>query len=153
VRDVSKSPPHERTRAARPPAPSAALPRRFTAPLASKKLDPHLRACMADPDLLLIAIENVLRNAHEALGDKGQIEVCTRQVENMVTITIADHGPGIDPRTRERVFDDFFTTKGTGSGLGLSFVRRVMEAHGGQVSLDSAIGKGTRVTLELPALE
>jgi len=56
----------------------------------------------------------------------------------------------MDPRTRERAFDDFFTTKATGSGLGLSFVRRVVDAHGGHVAIDSTVGKGTRITLELP---
>jgi signal transduction histidine kinase len=118
--------------------------------VARKDLAPGLPPCMIDVDLLTIAIENVLRNAREAVSSTGAIEVITHRTEGAVAITIADDGPGMDPRTRERVFDDFFTTKATGSGLGLSFVRRVMEAHNGQVSLESTVGKGTRVTLELP---
>jgi len=117
---------------------------------ARKDLASNLPPCMIDVDLLTIAIENVLRNAREAVNGKGAIEVVTHRTDDAVEITIADDGPGMDPRTRERVFDDFFTTKATGSGLGLSFVRRVMEAHNGQVSLESTIGKGTRVTLQLP---
>ncbi len=117
---------------------------------ARRDLDPTLPTCMADADLLLIAIENVLRNAREALTENGAVEVSTRHTPSVVAITVADNGAGMDPRTRERVFDDFFTTKTTGSGLGLSFVRRVMEAHGGRVAVESATGKGTRVTLELP---
>jgi two-component system sensor histidine kinase HydH len=114
-----------------------------------KDLDPNLPKCMADADLLVIAIENVLRNAREAKSG-GKVEVRTWRTHDAVAIAISDDGPGMDPRTRERVFDDFFTTKTTGSGLGLSYVRRVMEAHGGHVALESTVGKGTRVTLELP---
>ena len=62
-----------------------------------------------------------------------------------------DTGEGMDARTRERAFDEFFTTKATGSGLGLAFVRRVVEAHGGEVSLTSREGRGTIVSLRLPA--
>jgi two-component system sensor histidine kinase HydH len=62
-----------------------------------------------------------------------------------------DTGEGMDARTRERAFDDFFTTKATGSGLGLAFVRRVVEAHGGEVSLTSREGHGTVVRLRLPS--
>jgi signal transduction histidine kinase len=116
----------------------------------AKRLSPELPPCMADRDLLLIAIQNVMRNAREA--SDGRIEVVTEQTQKVVTISIIDRGPGMDPRTKERAFDDFFTTKATGSGLGLSFVRRVMEAHGGQVMLHSTIGKGTCVTLELPVV-
>jgi signal transduction histidine kinase len=56
----------------------------------------------------------------------------------------------MDPRTRERAFDDFFTTKPQGSGLGLAFARRVVEAHQGQVSLTSEQGRGTVVQVRLP---
>jgi len=64
---------------------------------------------------------------------------------------VEDSGAGMDARTRERAFDDFFTTKPSGSGLGLAFVRRVVEAHGGDASLDSALGRGTVVRVWLPA--
>jgi two-component system, NtrC family, sensor histidine kinase HydH len=66
-------------------------------------------------------------------------------------VSVEDTGEGMDARTRERAFDEFFTTKATGSGLGLAFVRRVVEAHGGEVSLTSREGRGTIVSLRLPA--
>jgi signal transduction histidine kinase len=64
---------------------------------------------------------------------------------------VTDTGEGMDARQAERAFDDFYTTKATGSGLGLAFVRRVALAHGGDVVLHSAPGKGTTVDLLLPA--
>jgi len=65
-------------------------------------------------------------------------------------VSVEDTGVGMDARTREHAFDEFFTTKPTGSGLGLSFVRRVVEAHGGLVSIASQQGRGTVVRIRLP---
>jgi len=67
-----------------------------------------------------------------------------------VLLSVEDVGMGMSARTRERALDDFFTTKATGSGLGLAFVRRVAEAHGGDVSLISKEGAGTTVRMFLP---
>ncbi len=116
-----------------------------------KHLDATLPACKADPDLVAIVVENVLRNAREALGPEGSVEVTTSSSGGVVRIVVSDDGRGMDARTRERAFDEFFTTKAKGSGLGLAFVKRVMEAHEGRILLDSTEGKGTRVTLELPS--
>jgi signal transduction histidine kinase len=68
-----------------------------------------------------------------------------------VVLSVEDSGEGMDARTAERAFDDFYTTKATGSGMGLAFVRRVVEAHGGRVSLTSREGRGTLIHLRLPA--
>jgi signal transduction histidine kinase len=113
-----------------------------------------LPACPADRDLLTGALENVLQNAFEATPRDGTVIVRTalasaRQARG-VAISVEDHGAGMSPRVRERAMDDFFTTKATGSGLGLAFVRRVAEAHGGDVSLASKEGVGTTVRLFLP---
>jgi signal transduction histidine kinase len=63
---------------------------------------------------------------------------------------IEDTGEGMDARQLERAFDDFFTTKAQGSGLGLAFARRVVEAHGGEVRLSSVLARGTTVEFVLP---
>jgi signal transduction histidine kinase len=113
-----------------------------------------LPRCSGDYDLLANALENLVRNACEAMPQGGTLTVRTQR-EALdgagVVVSVEDTGEGMDARTRERAFDEFFTTKATGSGLGLAFVRRVVEAHGGEVSLTSREGRGTIVSLRLPA--
>jgi two-component system, NtrC family, sensor histidine kinase HydH len=121
-------------------------------------LGDDLPLCAADRDLLARALENLVKNAFEAMPEGGALTVT---VESPITnesdgdrrliIRIADTGAGMNARTRERIFDDFYTTKATGSGLGLPFVKRVIEAHGGDVTLTSEVGRGSVFTLQLPA--
>jgi two-component system, NtrC family, sensor histidine kinase HydH len=115
-----------------------------------RELVPGEAPCAADWDLLANAVENLVRNALEAMPEGGTLTLRTRLEKRSVALSVEDTGEGMNARTRERVFDDFYTTKATGSGLGLAFVRRVVEAHGGRVSLTSHEGKGTTVTLHLP---
>lgn len=107
--------------------------------------------CPGDWDLLANALENLVRNAFEAMPRGGVLTVRTQVEGAGVALCVEDSGEGMNARTRERAFDDFYTTKATGSGLGLAFVRRVVEAHGGRVELTSQEGRGTTVTLRLPA--
>jgi signal transduction histidine kinase len=115
-----------------------------------------LPECHADADLLAGALENVLRNAFEAMPQGGRLQVKTR-IESppggaaSVVVRVEDTGEGMDARRAARAFDDFYTTKARGSGLGLAFVRRVAMAHGGNVSLVSKLGVGTAVEFRLPA--
>lgn len=116
-----------------------------------------LPACETDRDLLVIALENVLRNAHEAAVDRtvhletGSATAATPTERAWVFVSVRDEGPGMDPRTRERALEGFFTTKSQGSGLGLAFVRRVVEAHRGRLLIESHEGEGTTVRIELRA--
>ncbi|MBN8229113.1 two-component sensor histidine kinase [Corallococcus macrosporus] len=116
-----------------------------------KDLAPGLPECAGDEDLLANALENLVRNAFEAMPSGGTLTVRTRQDGDALEVEVEDTGSGMDARTRERAFDDFYTTKATGSGLGLAFVRRVAEAHGGTASLTSGEGRGTILRLRLPA--
>ncbi len=121
------------------------------------ELATDLPACSMDRDLVAGALENLLQNAFEATPratTPATVIVRTalaraRQTEG-VLLSVEDTGHGMSARTRERALDDFFTTKATGSGLGLAFVRRVAEAHGGDVSLVSKEGAGTTVRMFLP---
>ena len=112
--------------------------------------------CDADADLVGGALENLVRNAVEAMPDGGTLRIVTRAErageQTDLVLSVEDTGVGMDARRAERAFDDFFTTKPTGTGLGLAFVRRVALAHGGTASLTSDVGKGTRVELRLPAV-
>ena len=107
--------------------------------------------CDADRELVESALENVVRNAVEATGTADAVRIETEKdgPAQAILFRVRDRGPGLDARQLERVFEDFFTTKPEGSGLGLPFVRRVMLAHGGDVSMKSS-GKGTIVELRLP---
>jgi len=123
------------------------------------ELASDIPVCSMDRDLVAGALENLLQNAFEAtpraIGPATAIVTVrtalarARQIRG-VMLSVEDAGQGMSARTRERALDDFFTTKATGSGLGLAFVRRVAEAHGGDVSLVSKEGAGTTVRMFLP---
>jgi two-component system sensor histidine kinase HydH len=120
-------------------------------------LAPELPACDLDADLIARALENLIHNALEAMPLGGKVTVRTASGgagnggDTRVTLSVEDSGQGMDPRQAERAFSEFYTTKATGSGLGLAFVKRVAEAHGGDASLKSRVGEGTVVQLRLPA--
>ncbi len=123
------------------------------------ELAQELPPCQADRDLVAGAIENLLQNALEShprdqtLRDQTIIVRTALSSANQVrgvTVSVEDTGAGMSARVRERALDDFFTTKETGTGLGLPFVRRVVEAHGGEISLISKEGAGTVVRMFIP---
>lgn len=107
-----------------------------------------------DADLVASAVENLVKNALDATPAGGTVTV--RGVldeahdEPQLSLDVRDTGSGMDARTQEQAFELFFTSKATGTGLGLAFVRQVARAHGGEVTLSSAPGRGTTVRLVLP---
>jgi signal transduction histidine kinase len=118
----------------------------------AKELGSDLPDCSIDSDLLTRAVENICRNAVEAMPEGGRLTVRTsRDSRGDLVVTFADTGCGMDARTRERALEAFFTTKPQGSGLGLAFVRNVVESHGGRLKVASEPSRGTTVTLQLPA--
>lgn len=102
-----------------------------------------------DRDLVAVALENLIRNAREASPTGGRIVLSARRSDRGLLLAVTDDGPGMDARLAERASDEFFTTKSEGSGLGLAFVSRVAEAHGGRARIDSREERGTTVELEL----
>jgi signal transduction histidine kinase len=113
----------------------------------------------ADPISLRRIIENLVRNALEALGDgPGEVTVGVRDARDedgrsAALITVRDNGPGIAPESQARIFEDFYTTKSTGAGLGLSIVRRLVGDVGGSVKLESQPGAGTTFSVWIPMSE
>jgi len=99
------------------------------------------------------AVVNIVDNALDACRTGGTVTVRTAvDQDDGVLISVEDSGPGIAPQDLEKVFDPFFTTKaiGEGSGLGLAITRRIVEEHGGRVTVDSRPDRGTLVALHLP---
>jgi two-component system sensor histidine kinase HydH len=107
-----------------------------------------------DPDLLAFALENVVRNACDAMPDGGTLtasaDVVSDAGRSFVRTRIADSGAGMDVRTKDRALAGFFTTKEGGSGLGLAFVQRVVDAHGGRLVVESEEGRGTTIEIRIP---
>lgn len=102
-------------------------------------------------DPLRRAFANLLRNASEAMGGRGRIEIQVDQDGRGLVVRIADHGPGIPEELRLRVFEPYFTTKRDGTGLGLALVRQTIEAHGGTITVSETPGGGATFSVVLSA--
>jgi PAS domain S-box-containing protein len=96
---------------------------------------------------------NVVRNAVEAAGRERipQVAVRCERRNGVVVAEVVDNGVGMTPEEREKMFLPFFTTKPTGTGLGLAIVKKIVDLHGGEIQVESAPGRGTRVRIVLPA--
>jgi signal transduction histidine kinase len=114
---------------------------------------------LADADAIAQALLNLIENAIKYSPERKVIAVRVDTDADRVRIAVEDRGMGISADDRERIWDDFYRSKaaralGTrGSGLGLSLVRHILEAHGGRVSMESAPGEGSRFTLDFPAMD
>jgi two-component system, sporulation sensor kinase E len=93
---------------------------------------------------------NVIKNSVQAMKSGGILRIKTDMDDNHVSISFTDTGGGISPDNMSRIFDPYFTTKKSGSGLGLLIVRRIVHEHGGEISLVSNEGKGLTLTIRLP---
>src|SRR3989442_1552237 len=100
-------------------------------------------------DPLRRAFANLLRNAAEAMGGRGPIDVGVDRDGEGVVVTIADHGPGIPEDLRQRVFEPYFTTKRDGTGLGLALVRQTVETHHGTITVSETRGGGATFSIVL----
>lgn len=115
-------------------------------------LQTNLPAVMADRDQMRQVVLNIVLNAAEAVPHGGEISVISRidRASNYVCLSITDTGPGIPEEIRSRLFEPFFTTKTSGTGLGLAIAYGIMERHKGTITVSSALGKGTTISLRLP---
>ena len=104
-----------------------------------------------EEDLLRQAFANLLGNALEAMPDGGRLSVSAGRENGWTRVRIEDSGVGIPAGDLPNVFRLYFTTKKGGSGIGLAVVRRIVQLHGGDLSVDSSEGRGTVVTVSLPA--
>ena len=105
---------------------------------------------LGDSELLKIVFINVLINSAQAMKGTGTIRISLTSTETMARIVVSDEGPGIAPEVRDKLFVPFVTTKSRGTGLGLSTVKRLVEAHRGEIHVDCPPSGGTSVTILLP---
>lgn len=112
--------------------------------------DPNIPHVRLDCELFQGALLNLLINAAQAMPGGGQLITRTTSVGDRVVLDLIDTGCGMDEKTRAHIFEAFYSTKPGGSGLGLPTTRKIVETHGGAISVESAPGKGTKFTISLP---
>jgi len=113
-------------------------------------LDGRSFPIQVDEELLYRALLNIFLNAMQAMDQGGTIRVDIKDDDGHYHLEIGDSGCGIDPENLRRIFDPFFTTREKGTGLGLSLVKKIVEGHGGTITVDSKEGEGTVIKIRLP---
>lgn len=119
-------------------------------------LDPDIPTVEADPVQLQQVLLNLIINAFDAMHatplSRRKVVIATeRDADGVTRVSVRDYGVGIPEQVRERLFEQFFTTKAKGLGMGLSIVRSIVEAHGGTIAAENADGGGARFQFSLPA--
>src|SRR5436190_4680786 len=104
----------------------------------------------ADERLLKQAVLNLILNGMQAMPGGGELILAVSDGDDEAKIEVIDTGSGIDPEVISRIFDAYYSTKKSGTGLGLAMTRRIAEEHGGRVSVASEVGKGSDFALHLP---
>jgi len=109
-----------------------------------------LPTVLLDRETFRGALLNLVLNAEQAMPEGGQLVVRTYGTADGVALDLIDTGCGMDEKTQSQVFEAFFSTRSSGSGLGLPTTRKIVEAHGGWITLQSEPGRGTQFTVKLP---
>lgn len=115
-----------------------------------KNYSPDIPPFRFDPELMQRVFFNLVQNAVQASPPKGSVTVKTRPRDRMAEVAVIDRGSGIDPKHRENIFNPFFTTKRTGVGLGLAIVSKIVDEHGGKITVESEPGNGSVFRVLLP---
>jgi signal transduction histidine kinase len=117
----------------------------------TRNLQEFLPKLRLDENLMKQALLNIIKNAMNAMEPNGGIlTVTTKLSGDNVVLNISDTGSGMDEATLSKIFEPYFTTKDTGSGLGLTMVFKVVKEHNGEISVSSKKGEGTSFTITLP---
>lgn len=115
-----------------------------------KSYDAGLPRCRIDSNLIKQAILNVIINAEQAMEHGGELMIRTSANKKYIQIDITDTGTGIPKEIMDKIFQVYFSTKKTGTGLGLPTAKRIIEEHKGMISVQSEEGKGTNFSIQLP---
>ncbi|MEZ4483521.1 MAG: cache domain-containing protein [Syntrophotaleaceae bacterium] len=116
----------------------------------NRELAAGLPLLMVDGDQMRQVAINLMLNAGSAMPDGGMLTVRSEQVGDMVVLSFADTGTGIDSENLDKIFEPFFTTKKKGTGLGLAITRQIVRQHNGNIEVDSQPGQGTTMRVWLP---
>jgi signal transduction histidine kinase len=118
-----------------------------------QELRSDLPLIQGDRDQMKQAFYNVIKNSLEAMKRRGSLRIRTDRDDSHVFIKFVDTGGGISAQNLSRIFEPYFTTKPSGTGLGLLIVRRIVREHGGELSIESSEGKGLTLTIRLPYID
>ena len=118
--------------------------------ISRSQLDSDLPRVALDVDLFKQALLNLILNAQHAMPDGGELILTTQRDGPWVALDVVDTGVGISLENQPHVFDAFFSTRPGGSGLGLPTTRKIVEAHGGTIGVESELGKGSKFRIRLP---
>jgi signal transduction histidine kinase len=112
----------------------------------------ELPAITCAPSQINQVFLNLFTNAAQATEGQGTLHIKSWATEEAIHIQVTDNGKGIHPENLTRIFDPFFTTKpeGEGTGLGLAITHQIIQQHGGEISVESRVGEGTRFSIKLP---
>jgi len=121
--------------------------------VAEPELRPDLPLIELDRDQMKQAFYNVIKNSFEAMKRRGILRIRTDLDATHVNVSFTDTGGGMSAESLSRVFEPYFTTKSSGSGLGLLIVRRIVREHGGEMAIESNEGKGLTLMIRLPYLD
>jgi len=107
--------------------------------------------CFVDKDELIRAFRNIIENALDAMSVGGTLTISNKKVNGKMEVVFADTGRGISKETMEKIWAPLYTTKSKGVGLGLAICKRIVEAHGGTINVESSLGKGSIFTITVPS--
>ena len=119
----------------------------------SSSVDKNINIVM-DKDLMIQVFKNLILNAAESyVGRDGDVLISSSYILNKVCLTVEDYGCGIEKKELNKIFEPFFTTKKNGTGLGLALIKRIVDAHKFDISIESRIGFGTKVSLIMKEIQ
>jgi signal transduction histidine kinase len=125
--------------------------------ITAKNIDVHLSlseqasSAMIDESSMRGALMNLVLNAIEAMSDGGRLSITSDRTEDTLRLEIVDTGRGISEEEAKKIFEPFYTTKEQGLGLGMPYAKKIIEQHGGTITIISRLGEGTTVCVALPA--
>jgi two-component system, sporulation sensor kinase E len=109
-----------------------------------------LDSILLDPDIMHRVVDNLVKNAVEAMPNGGKLTVIAVREGDSISVSVSDTGVGITEESRRKLFSPLYTTKSGGMGLGLTYCRRAVEAQGGTISFESEVGVGTTFHITVP---